>query len=71
GIRPTLRLAGVSLMTPGDFVNDDPQSDEQILQDAAESMDEVRQRLEEALAAAATSVAYIRLVLVRRNGGAS
>lgn len=58
-------------MTPGEFVNDDPQSDEQILADAAATLDEVRQKLEEALAAATTSVAYIRMVLVRRNGGAS
>jgi hypothetical protein len=55
-------------MTPGDLLGDEPQDSEQILTDAAASLDEVRQKLEEALAAATTSVAYIRLVLVRRGG---
>ena len=55
-------------MTPGDLLGDEPQDREQILTDAAASLDEVRQKLEEALAAATTSVAYIRLVLVRRGG---
>lgn len=58
-------------MTPGEYINDEPQSDQQILADAANSLDEVRLKLEEALAAATTSVAYIRMVLVRRNGGAT